>query len=220
MNGLVPKDGSFSNVVAQKQIITPMLQANNVVVDSTLTLTNGANIVSEPDSKGVIGAETMNAGTLNATTINTTTVNALIANATALNALFINLGVTGASSPLSYYETLTMPLQFTSSMYSGPQTCTINITRIGNIVICLFQAFSSVPVNPGSKLSATGIPSRFLPGVEMNCSIIIRSANFVLLSRMTLEPNGTITVFGNIDGNFSIFGQSGLVTNAVTWIIP
>ncbi len=220
MNGLVPKDGSFSNVVVQKQITTPMVRATDVVVESTLTLGNGANIVSVPNTNNVISAETMNAGTLNATTINTTTQNALVTNTTGLNVLFINLGITGSSSPLSYYEALTTTLDFSSSMYTGTQTCTVNITRIGNSVTVVFQGFSAHVTGVDGKLAATGFPSRFLPLVDMNATAftIQGGGDVTVASRMVVQTNGNVTIFGTVSGgDFNALSNVGIVTFTTSW---
>lgn len=225
MNGLVPKDGSFSNVVVQKQITTPMVRATDVLVESSLVLGNGATIVSEPSSNGVIGSETMNAGTLNATTINTTTINTttannLITNTTGLNVLFVNLGITGASSPLSYYEALTTTLDFTSSMYTGAKTCTVNLTRIGNAVIATFQGFTVSVTGGAGILSATGLNSRFVPVADLTAVgwTIQGGGPSTGDSKMTIQTNGNVTIFGTVSGgNFSSILTVGIPTFSTSW---
>lgn len=173
--GFVAKDNTLSNVKVQESLVAKTLAAQTV------------------------STETLSTDTLFADTATITHLNGNMSG--NINGTSILLPTTGGiPTPLTYYEEFAGVATFTSTAFTGMQTATMNITRVGKAVSLTLQPFT-VTANGsagGYIIAAAGtVPSRFLftlatlPGVF---GLFNAFSNGTSLGFIRIANDGSITL--------------------------
>jgi len=149
--------------------------------------------------------------------------NLFVPNDLNLYAESLNLpnGSTGAAGDLNYYEQYNIVAAL-GGIWATNQSCTIDITRIGNQVTFMLQTDILATATTASTIQLVlsgGIPARFRPVTDIHAACVIENNAAITSSGVLLISAAGILQVSNTGGtNFTGSGLSGVFGFAVNYL--
>lgn len=127
----------------------------------------------------------------------------------------------GTAAGLNFYETNSNTYQMTG-IWASPQTVTIDLTRIGNLVTFCLQTNAIASATTAGMISLVSyIPSRFAPLAQFYSSVLIKNNNTLSVGQVIIGPSNlevqtaSLTNFSGL----STFGPSGVFAFSVSYVV-
>lgn len=142
---------------------------------------------------------------------------------TVLQTDLVGIQLANGSSSLNHYEESTMANTISGGSFTGTQSVTLYLRRIGKLVTCSYTGVFTAgdSSSTGAINLVTAIASNFRPNTAVNIIVPVISEGAQKLGEFNINTSGVVSwLVGETPANFPVTGSNcGLVATSVSWTV-